>query len=135
YPADPKDSHRKSLPAKTSRQSAGNIIPQVPYSWIQPQQPDQHQRQLSQPEQSPRKLSSSSRQSFHESEHHQSQFQYEQQLQFQQEDAFRQQYYQQQFLQQQPVQSNGAMDGVQYRMPIQQHQGSPSPHKRGPSSG
>ncbi|KAG0203355.1 hypothetical protein BGX28_004352 [Mortierella sp. GBA30] len=129
-----KDSYRKSLPAKT-RQSSGAIIPQVPYSWIQSQQPDQQDQQ--QHEYNTKKPSSSSRQSFHDSEqhYHQSQHYQEQQQQYRQEDAFRQQYYQQQFLQQQPPSGSAtsAMEVAQYRTPLQS-QGSASPHRRGMSS-
>ncbi|KAF9189561.1 hypothetical protein BGZ51_009456 [Haplosporangium sp. Z 767] len=140
YSADGKENQRKSLPSK-SRQSTSSIIPQVPYSWIQSQQSEhqqQQQQQQQQPlEQSIRKQSASSRQSFHELEqrYHQNQLHHDQQQQYQQEDAFRQQYYQQQFLQQQPPppSSGGSMDSTQYRTAAQT-QGSASPHRRAQNS-
>ncbi|KAF9096617.1 hypothetical protein BGX23_010793 [Mortierella sp. AD031] len=134
YNTEFKDNYRKSLPAKT-RQSTGAIIPQVPNSWIQSQNSENHQQQQQQQQQQhdpiPKKPSSS-RLSFHEQElqHNQSLPHYDQQQQYQQEDAFRQQYYQQQFLQHQPT-----MDVAQYRMNHHQQQGSSSPHHRGQSAG
>ncbi|KAG0030073.1 hypothetical protein BGZ81_003115 [Podila clonocystis] len=119
YSLDTRSLNRKSLPAK-SRQSTGAIIPQVPYSWVQSQYPEDHTV--------PRKAS---RQSFHELEQQQIQQNLYQEKQ-QQEDEFRQQYYQQQFLQQVQGQQTGDASDLGSTRPIQS---SASPHHRGQSSG
>ncbi|KAG0352378.1 hypothetical protein BG005_008167 [Podila minutissima] len=119
YSPDSRSLNRKSLPAK-SRQSTGAIIPQVPYSWVQSQYPEDPTV--------PRKAS---RQSFHELEQQQIQQNFYQEKQ-QQEDEFRQQYYQQQFLQQVQGQQTGDVSDLGSTRPMQS---SASPHHRGQSSG
>ncbi|KAG0325584.1 hypothetical protein BG000_001741, partial [Podila horticola] len=119
YSPDTRSLNRKSLPAK-SRQSTGAIIPQVPYSWVQSQYPEDPTV--------PRKAS---RQSIHELEQQQIQQNFYQEKQ-QQEDEFRQQYYQQQFLQQVQGHQTGDTSDLGSTRPMQS---SASPHHRGQSSG